>query len=82
MDIDYLINKLSLFSIEDPEVCFERLKKHIDLKGQMMSSMYFDITNDECHAIAVRCYQLGYDKEKLLSFCEENKLEYVPYLIT
>jgi hypothetical protein len=81
MDIDYLINKLSLFSIEDPEVCFAKLKDHIDLRNKMMGSMYYEITQDECHVIAIRCYQLEYDKEKLLSFCEENKLEYVPYLI-
>jgi predicted metalloenzyme YecM len=81
MDIDYLITKLSLFTIEDPKECFERLKKHINLRDQMMSSLYYDITQDECHAVAVRCYQLGYDKKQLLRFCEENKLEYVPYLI-
>jgi aspartyl/asparaginyl-tRNA synthetase len=81
MDIDHLTNKLNLFSIEDPEVCFAKLKDHIDLRNKMMGAMYYEITQDECHAIAVRCYQLGYDKTKLLKFCEENKLEYVPYLI-
>ena len=82
MNIDYIINILNLLEIEDPEVCFAKLKDHIDLRNKMMSSMYYEITQDECYAIAIRSYQLGYDKQKLLSFCDKNRLDYIQYLIT
>lgn len=61
--------------VKDKNKCFEMLQNHIELKNKMIGGMYTQIVTDECYEIALKCYNLGYDKEKLYDFCKENGLE-------
>lgn len=61
--------------VKDKNKCFEMLQNHIELRNEMRGILYYQIVTDECYEIALKCYNLGYDKEKLYDFCKENGLE-------
>ena len=51
--------------LETKDELMSKLKEHVAVRDQMGGSLYWNIMNDECCAIATRCAELSCDRVEI-----------------
>ena len=51
--------------LSEKDELMSELKEHVAVRNQMGGSLYWNVMNDECCAIATKCARLGCDRVEI-----------------